>query len=141
MNANNMHTLEAIANTAQYAGLALGLIFVSTMCFVWLTPYDDFKEIREGKVASAIAMRGAVYGFTAPVLAMSYYGANILDFVVWAAIACVAQLVLYVVVDRIMDKMNNVNNVACAEAYKTFAVFSQLFDRVWSAATILRHQL
>lgn len=79
-----MHFVSALALTGLFA-----------FCYVWITPYAEFKLIREGKTAPALAFGGAVLGF---VLALSAAIANSVsywDMLLWALMALIVQVSLF----------------------------------------------
>jgi putative membrane protein len=46
-------------------------------------------------MAPAISLGGAMLGFTLPLLSMSFYGVNFIDFLIWSVIACLAQVIAF----------------------------------------------
>ncbi|MCW1247140.1 DUF350 domain-containing protein [Pseudomonas sp. SAICEU22] len=67
-----------------------------------VTPHKEFELIRSGNVAAAIALGGAVIGFAIPASNVIAYSINMLDFVVWAVIAAVVQLLAFLVTSLVL---------------------------------------
>ena len=67
-----------------------------------LTPHKEFELIRSGNVAAAIALGGAVIGFAIPASNVIAYSISILDFVVWAVIAAVVQLLAFLLTSLVL---------------------------------------
>ncbi|WP_287810981.1 DUF350 domain-containing protein [Pseudomonas sp.] len=72
-------------------------IFLALFQFIYtrMTPHKEFELIREGNVAAAIALGGAIIGFAIPASNVIAYSISLLDFVVWALIAGVVQLLAF----------------------------------------------
>ena len=88
-------SLEALGNFLLYTFSSLVLLGVFGKIYQWLTPYHEGDSIKEGKVAPAIALGGALIGFTIPLLSVSYHGVNYVDFLIWAAIVGALQIILF----------------------------------------------
>ncbi|AWM94569.1 hypothetical protein DJ564_29190 [Pseudomonas sp. 31-12] len=67
-----------------------------------ITPHKEFELIRSGNVAAAIALGGAVIGFAIPASNVIAYSISILDFVVWAVIAALVQLLAFLVTSLVL---------------------------------------
>ncbi|MCQ8116520.1 DUF350 domain-containing protein [Methylomonas rosea] len=75
---------------------AAALTGLFAFCYLWITPYAEFKLIREGKTAPAVAFSAALLGF---VLALSGAVANsvsFIDMLIWAGIALFLQVLVFV---------------------------------------------
>ena len=107
---------------ALYLGLSLAMLAMFTRLYIWSTPYHEPSEIRQGKMAPAIALCGAMLGFTFPLLVASFTRSSVYGFVAWSALACFVQLLLFQVLYRLMPKSIEANNVASATCYATASV-------------------
>ncbi|QAY84036.1 DUF350 domain-containing protein [Pseudomonas arsenicoxydans] len=67
-----------------------------------ITPHKEFELIRSGNVAAAIALGGAIIGFAIPASNVIAYSISILDFVVWAVIAALVQLLAFLVTSLVL---------------------------------------
>jgi len=81
-----------------YAGLAIAYVYVFLIVYLKITPYDEIRLIKEGNVAAAISLSGALLGFTLPLAASIFQAAHPWDMMLWALIAAVVQLLVYVAV-------------------------------------------
>ena len=81
-----------------YAGLAVAFIYVYMMAYLKITPYDELKLIKDGNIAAAISLSGSVLGFTFPLAAAIFQAAHPWDMMLWALIAAIVQLLVYVAV-------------------------------------------
>jgi putative membrane protein len=84
--------LNAIVAFVEYLGTAILLLGLFVYIYARATPYRDFALIAHDNVAVAIALAGAVLGFTLPLVAAIYYTHSLVEMIVWAAITCVVQL-------------------------------------------------
>ena len=83
-----------------YAGLAIAFIYVYMMVYLWLTPYNELKLIKDGNIAAALSLSGSVLGFTIPLAMAIAHAVHPWDMMLWALIAGVVQLLVYVAVRR-----------------------------------------
>jgi putative membrane protein len=82
----------------------LAIVFVALFLFVYslITPYAEMKLIREGNVAAAASLSGALLGFSLPLASAIIHSVHPWDMVLWAAIALVVQLLVYFAVRSTM---------------------------------------
>jgi putative membrane protein len=66
------------------------------------TPYDEAKLVAEGNVAAATALGGAIVGFALPLASAIANTASAVEFVVWAVIAGIIQIVASLFVRRVV---------------------------------------
>jgi putative membrane protein len=83
---------------------ALGIAAFAAFCVIYaaVTPYDELALIRDGNVAAAISLAGALLGFTLPLASAIAHSVGPVDMVVWSVIALVAQIVVYFLVARLV---------------------------------------
>ena len=95
--------------------LGAALVFaLYAFIYTRLTPHNEFALIRQGNSAAAIALAGALLGFAIPVASAISHSISIIDFLLWAAIAAVVQLLALLAVSltlkglsrRIVDQEN-----------------------------------
>jgi len=79
-----------------YLASALALLAVFLFIYIRITPYREIALIREGNIAAAISLSGAMIGFTIPLSKAIAQSANLPDMLTWAGIALVVQLLAYV---------------------------------------------
>jgi putative membrane protein len=115
-------TIHAFSNFLMYTTVSLALLFIFTWLYLRLTPYDEFAQMRAGKKAPAFALGGATLGFTAPLLSLSYHGANIIDVAVWALAAGAVQLILFKILYWIIPMQVEEDNQAVGVFYAFTAV-------------------
>jgi putative membrane protein len=80
---------------ALYFGTSLALLAVFVAAYATVTPYREIPLIRQGNKAAALSFAGAVIGFVIPVSKAIAQSSNLIDMLVWAGVAFVAQLLAY----------------------------------------------
>ncbi|AEA71445.1 MULTISPECIES: DUF350 domain-containing protein [Pseudomonas] len=103
--------LEALSislNKAAVFGFVLYILGAAVLfalfqfIYIHVTPHKEFELIRSGNVAAAIALSGALIGFAIPASNVIAYSISLLDFVVWAVIAAVVQLLAFLVTSLVL---------------------------------------
>lgn len=85
------------------AGVLFGLF---QLAYTRLTPHKEFVQIREGNVAAAIALGGALIGFALPASNVITYSISVLDVVIWAVIAAVVQLLAFTATNLVLKDLS-----------------------------------
>ncbi len=89
----DLHGFGASALAFVVAFVAAGLFTVIfKLIYQWVTPYDEAKLIREGNVAAALALGGALVGYVLPLASALSNTVTLLEFCAWAALAGVLQI-------------------------------------------------
>jgi len=88
-----------------YFGLALGLLAAHAALYVRLTPYHEFRLIRDGNLAAALALLGALAGFTLPVASAVAHSVGLVDMALWALLAMAVQSALYLLIARLLPEI------------------------------------
>lgn len=105
-----------------YFALGVGMLAGFTRLYLWLTPYDEARDISAGNLAPAIALGGAMLGFTFPLVVASYTHVTLLGFIAWGVLACVAQLAVFQLLYRFLPNAIEANNVAGATCFAATSV-------------------
>ena len=82
------------------ATLAMVVLFIAI--YIRVTPYPDLVRIREGNVAAACSLAGALFGFVVPLARSVAQSVNLVDMLSWGAVAFVVQLLVYLCVRMAM---------------------------------------
>ena len=81
-----------------YFAVAVVLLVAFIVVYIRATPWSEFALIREGNMAAAFSLTGAVLGFVAPLAAVVQHSVNVVDMAIWGLIALVVQVLAFVVV-------------------------------------------
>jgi putative membrane protein len=120
-----MQTLQELSGVlffVLYFAASIAMLAAFTWLYVHVTPYDEAKEISEGKLAPAIAMAGALLGFTFPLLVASYTHSSLVGFLAWGVLACLVQLFAFWVLHGLLPRVIETNNVAGATCFAAASV-------------------
>lgn len=98
-------SLSGLSSFLVYFALALALLAAFVVIYGRLTPYDERTLIREGNVAAAISLAGAILGFTLPLASAIAHSVSIVDMLLWGLVALVAQAAVYLAVSRAMPHL------------------------------------
>jgi putative membrane protein len=107
--------LEIIVNYALHLLAAGLLLFVFFLIYTWATPFDEMILIRQGNVAAALTLGGALIGFSMTVASGLVHTDHLTAFLGWSAGAALVQLATYVLVTRLLHMSKEQiegNNVA-----------------------------
>ena len=76
------------------------IVAVVAYLFVYtrVTPHNEFQLIRDNDPAAATALGLSLVGFALPVVSAIAHAANVVDCLIWSAIALVVQIIVYFLV-------------------------------------------
>jgi len=116
----------------QTGALAFALAFVVaglfTLAFKIIyqlaTPYRERALIRQGNVAAALALAGALIGYVLPLASALMNTVSLFEFMAWAALAGVIQIVAFTVVRLVAlpDVKQRIENGEVATAVYLMAI-------------------
>ncbi len=84
--------LESILNYFLYFGTMLALLLVAGFIYIRFTPGNEIAMIREGNTAAAIALAGAMLGYSAVVYSATSHGETLIQAMMWCGISLVVQI-------------------------------------------------
>ena len=90
-------SLAGLPSFLFYFATAMGLLALFLVVYVLITPYREFTLIREGNVAAAASLSGAMLGFVLPLASAIAHSVSLLDMVIWGVIALLIQILVYLV--------------------------------------------
>jgi putative membrane protein len=88
---------NALAFLVAFAAAGLFTVVFKTI-YQWVTPYNEAKLIREGNVAAALALGGALVGYVLPLASALSNTVSLVEFCAWAALAGVIQIAAFTLV-------------------------------------------
>jgi putative membrane protein len=102
--------MEAIIQSILSGVPVLALHLVTTFAiliggmgiYMWITPYEDVRLVREGNTAAAVALGGAFLGLAIPLAGSLAGSVTSLDILLWGLITLVVQLICFKVVDLVL---------------------------------------
>ncbi len=78
-----------------YFGCGVVLLLAFGGLYSLVTPQREFGLIRAGNASAATAYLGALIGFSMPLTSAAANSVSIIDFIIWAAIGAVIQLLAF----------------------------------------------
>lgn len=103
--------LHGIISFASYfvAGAALTCLF--SFVYAMITPYRELELIRNGNMAAAYSMSGAILGFVIPLASAIIHSVNLEDMLLWSLVAFIVQVSTFMLVKMINKKLEEgINN-------------------------------
>ena len=103
--------LEALSislNKAAVFGFVLYILGAAVLfalfqfIYTRITPHKEFELIRAGNTSAAVALGGAIVGFAIPASNVIAHSISLVDFVVWAVIAAVVQLLAFLLTSLVL---------------------------------------
>jgi putative membrane protein len=98
--------ISSLPAFAGYFATVVGLLAVFVVLYVFVTPYDELALIREGNVAAAICLAGAIIGYALPIAVSVAASHNIYVMIGWGVVAGIVQLLAYVVARLALPQIN-----------------------------------
>ncbi len=80
----------------------LALLALGIGCYVALTPFREWRLIRDGNIAAGIVLAGTIVALAIPLAATLATSAFTLDIALWGLVALVLQLLTFAVVALLM---------------------------------------
>jgi putative membrane protein len=121
---------EIVLSYAAYLLTGLALLVLFFLVYTRVTSHDERREVRQGNLAVAIFLSGAMLGFSAiasGILTHVHY----LQFLAWIVGALLVQLVVYAVMNRLIPDLHgqlSANNVAVGTLGGATALCSGLIN-------------
>ncbi len=89
----------AIGNFLLYFTLAIAALIAFKWVYTRVTPHDEWTLIKDHQnTASAIAFGGAIIGFAIALSSAITNSVDLIDFLIWAVVALVAQTIAFAIV-------------------------------------------
>jgi putative membrane protein len=85
--------------------MCLVLLAIGVVIYTWVTPYRERELLKQGNVAAATTLSGAVIGLAIPLAALLATTSSYLDIAVWGVVAIVLQLVTLLILSHLLRGM------------------------------------
>ena len=99
-------SFEGLPLFLAYLATAVVLTLVYVVIYMWVTPHEEIKLIRENNPAAAVAFAGSLIGFSLPLANTIAGSVSLLDCAIWGLIAIVVQIVIYFIARIPMPKIS-----------------------------------
>ncbi|RIX48930.1 MAG: DUF350 domain-containing protein [Rhodocyclales bacterium GT-UBC] len=98
--------ISSLPAFASYFLTAVILLVVFVGLYIFVTPYNELKLIRDGNDAAAVSLAGAVIGLALPIAVAVATSHNLYVMMGWGLVAGVVQLVTFTVARFILPGIN-----------------------------------
>ncbi|MEM8799582.1 MAG: DUF350 domain-containing protein [Pseudomonadota bacterium] len=106
--------MEAVFESFQ-AGLPHLILHLATATVVWavglwvylfITPHDELKLVREGNISAAISFAGISLAIAVPLGFALSGSVNVIDIAVWGLLTVILQLIAFRVIDMLLGNLS-----------------------------------
>src|SRR5580765_5687999 len=95
----------AFPNFVRYVVVAFALAGLFLLIYVMITPWREFRLIRAGNSAAAIALIGALLGFCLPLANTIAHAVSLTDLVLWSLVALAVQVGVHIVMRLLLPDL------------------------------------
>ena len=81
--------------------ITTAMLAVGVVAYVWITPHREFRLIREGNIAAAISLSGAILGIGFPLAVCMANSVRAEEILIWGALTLAIQLIAFKATDLI----------------------------------------
>lgn len=99
-------TLWQYIQYLKYFVVALLLLIVFIIFYIRITPVAELKLIKQGNLACAVSMSGAMIGFCITLISSMLQSVNLISFIIWGAAAMIVQILVYFIATLLIPKAN-----------------------------------
>lgn len=102
---NVLESFSGFDDFLAYLAVSLALVVCFLAVYVRVTPHREFQLIREGNLAAAFSLSGALLGFIVPLASAIEYSVGLVDMAIWGAIALLVQISAFVAVKLLIPTL------------------------------------
>lgn len=88
-----------------HAAVTLAMLAAGVTLYVWITPQKEFTLIRQGNVAAAVSLSGAIVGIGLPLAFCMAASFTVWDIVIWGALTVLLQLAAFKAADLLLKDL------------------------------------
>ena len=89
-----------------YLATAGALVLAYLFIYMWVTPHDELRLIRDNNLAASIAFAGSLIGFSLPLASAIAHSEALIDCAVWGLIAIIVQIAIFFVIRLPIPKIS-----------------------------------
>lgn len=82
--------------------VAFALLAAGFILYMWMTPFEDIRLVREGNVAAATALGGLLLGLGIPLAGALAGSVSVWDLLAWGIVTIVIQMAIFKVIDLVL---------------------------------------
>jgi putative membrane protein len=96
--------------------VTLALLAIGAVIYTAVTPFHEFRLMRDGNVAAGIALAGTLVALAIPLAATLASSLVTLDILLWGAVALVVQLLAFLLASRLIPGLRGMIETGNAAA-------------------------
>ena len=85
-----------------HSSVTIAILALGVAAYVAITPYREFALVRDGNLAAAVSLSGAVVGIGLPLAFCLAASVNVFDILLWGVVTVVLQLIAYKAADLLL---------------------------------------
>ena len=97
--------LSGLPLLLMHFGVTLIMLALGIVIYVIVTPYNEVGLIKKGNPSAALSFSGALIGMAVPISVAMAGSVNIMDIVVFGAVAIILQLLAYRITDLLLREL------------------------------------
>ncbi|WP_239325431.1 DUF350 domain-containing protein [Snodgrassella gandavensis] len=108
-------TLWQYLQYLKYFAVALLLLIGFIVFYLRITPMAELKLIKQGNIACATSLSGAMIGFCITLISSMLQSVSLISFIIWGVAAMIVQILVYFIATLLIPKANQElanNNIA-----------------------------
>jgi putative membrane protein len=125
--------VAAFPNFVRYVVVGFALAGLFLWIYVLITPWREFALIRAGNSAAAIALVGALLGFSLPLANTIAHSSSVTDVVLWSGVALIVQVIVHIVMRLLLPGLPKAIEADEAAAGITIGGFATCFGLINAA--------
>ena len=99
-------SIEGLPLFLAYLGTAAVLTGIYIVIYMWVTPHEEIRLIRENNFAAAVAFAGSLIGFSLPLANTIAGSVDLIDCAIWGLVALMVQILIYFIARIPMPKIS-----------------------------------
>lgn len=85
-----------------HSAVTIAMLVAGVLIYMWITPWDEIKLIRDGNTAAAVSMGGAVIGLALPLAFAMAGSVSVYEILIWGPVTLVLQIAAYRFADIVL---------------------------------------
>lgn len=93
-----MPILQLLLAFSSYFFTSCAMVLVFLLIYMRITPHNEWRLIKENNLAATWGFIGALLGYIIPLASVAINSVDLLDYLLWGAVALVVQLLVFTAV-------------------------------------------
>ena len=114
---------NGLPNLLIHYGTTMAILAAGVAIYIWVTPYPEIRLVRDGNMAAAISLSGAILGIAIPLAATMSTSVHPFEILLWGAVALLVTLTVYWLADHLLKEIpKRIEQGDCAAALVMSAI-------------------